>query len=423
MSSKAHFLVLLTLIVRYCSSIKPEIHLNALPTMENTDSNKIATTILKVAPYPYLPDSVGDQFKSLLEFIKTQFETAYPNVTLQLRAMNTDDDFYDLSILSRWLTSNGSEYDIVEIDTALLGDLVSAGLIAPQFSIPDNHSDWISAAKDSVQFNGALYGYPHIMCASFLFTRDDRITTVTTIDQLIEVLGDTPTENYRLVGNLNSSWALPAAWIKSYQDSSNSESDMLAFALHAYQNSSFESVRKLARLCDRIERENHCLDGTFRKDPDRPIVLFAQGQAKAMFGYSEELFLVLKNGKPSDYNDIKIIPLPSGTIRNQPVFATDAYVFRRNMSNDVLNAARSFVEFMATPRMQAALVASGDSPYHDTIPRYLLSMSKAAYDEPVIANNRFYQQFFRNLTGYPGPNAGFLNTREQLATALLKYIM
>ncbi|CAF4680227.1 unnamed protein product, partial [Rotaria sp. Silwood2] len=77
------------------------------------------------------------------------------------------------------------------------------------------------------------------------------------------------------------------------------------------------------------------------------------------------------------------------------------------MSADVLNAARLFANFMGTPRMQAAVVGSGDSV--GAIPRYLLPMSKSAYDEPLLANNRFYQKYFRNLTGAPYPTIGFSN--------------
>ena len=47
--------------------------------------DKSPTTILKVAPFPYLPDSVGDQYKNLFQFIKDEFETAYPNIRLELR--------------------------------------------------------------------------------------------------------------------------------------------------------------------------------------------------------------------------------------------------------------------------------------------------------------------------------------------------
>lgn len=395
---------------------------NVLNAIENSTLSKLFNITLKIAPFPYLPDSVGDEYKSLFEFIKHEFEIIYPNINLQLRPLNISDGFYNMETLSQWLSSDGNGYDIVEIDSVLLGDIVSAGLISPQLVMLNNLSDYYSAAIDAVQFNQVIYAYPHLMCAIFLFTRDDQATQATTIDQLVNALGDTPTNNYRLVGNLDSSWALPGRLIDSHQGSSNSQFNVAAFALHAYENISFESVRKLARLCDRIEGENHCLDGTFDNNPDMPAILFAHKQAKALFGYSEQLSIILKNASPDDYHNIKVIPFPSGNIHNQPLFSTDAYVFRRNMSNEILNAARSFVKFMATPRMQAAIVASGDSPYSNTVPRYLLPISKNAYNEPLLINNRFYQHFFRNLTGFSMPTIGFLNTRKQLQAALLKYI-
>jgi len=180
-------------------------------------------------------------------------------------------------------------------------------------------------------------------------------------------------------------------------------------------------MRKLVRLCDRDGGENNCLNGVFRDNPNMTALLFAHKETAAMFGYSEQLFHVLKNGDPDDYSKIKMIPLPLGTTGNEPTFFIDAFVFRRNMSDDVLKAARSFVDFMGTPRMQAAVVGSGDSP--NAKPRYLLPMSKNAYDEPILANDRFYQQYFRNLSiGYPYPTTGFLNTRKELQAAILKYV-
>ena len=43
------------------------------------------------------------------------------------------------------------------------------------------------------------------MCSFFLFTRDEQVVKITSIDQLINSLGSNATANYRLVGNLNSS--------------------------------------------------------------------------------------------------------------------------------------------------------------------------------------------------------------------------
>jgi hypothetical protein len=63
------------------------------------------------------------------------------------------------------------------------------------------------------------------------------------------------TAKYRLVGNLNSGWTLSALCINSYQKSNNAASNIEAFALHAYQCNSFETMRKLAQLCAR-----HCME-------------------------------------------------------------------------------------------------------------------------------------------------------------------
>ena len=327
-----------------------------------------------------------------------------------------------MSTLAQWLAKDCSGYDVVEIDTVLLGDIVNAGLVVPQFSFPDNHFDWHPATVTSVQLNQVLYAYPHIMCATFLFTHHEQAAKATTIYQLTHVLGSKPTTNYRLVGNLDSSWVLPGRLIHSYQANSDPHSNVAAFGLHAYENISFESVRELARLCDRTNGENHCLDGPFDIDPNLPALLFTHKQAHAMFAYFEQLFFILKHGASDHYDNIKMSPFPACLLHNQPLFSIDAYVFRRNMSQDVLNAARSFVDFMARPRMQAAIVGSGDSPFPTVIPRYLLPISSNTYNVPLLANNRFYQHFFRNLSGFSLPTLGFFHSRKKLQAALLKYI-
>lgn len=382
----------------------------------------MATTILKVAPFAYLPDSVGDNFKSLSNFITSKFQAAYPNIKLVLEPMNTTNDVYSLPFLSKWLASDGSGQDVVEVDVVLLGDLVNAGLIVPQFPTPDNHQDWHSAAAAAVEMNGAVYGFPHLMCGYFLFTRDSSVAAVNTIDQLVAALGNKPTDKYRLVGNLDSSWDLPALWINSYQNSASSVYNSVAFALHAFRNDSFENMGKLAGLCNRTGSGNPCIDGTFKNNYDQPAILFANNQSAAAFGYSERLFLIRNHTSPDDFANVKAIPIPTGTLLNQLVSFTDAYVFRRNMSTDVLNAARLFAQFMGSPEMQAAVVASGDSPRENTIPRYLLPMSKMAYDQPLLANNSFYQNVFRKLIGFPNPTAGLYTVREEMYNAIMNYV-
>ncbi|UJR09843.1 hypothetical protein I4U23_014068 [Adineta vaga] len=398
--------------------VKIDSNSNTVPATQNV---KLDGIVLKVAMYPYLPDSGNDKFANLLRFIQEEFKKIEPNVTLQLRPLISDADFYSLTTLTSWLSSTGNEYDVVEIDTVILGEVVSAGLIAPQFSIFDIPSDWHPAAASAVQMNQAVYGYPHLMCGYFLFTRDEQVAKVTSLGELADVVNRNVSATYRLIGNLNSSWELPALWINSYLNSNHSDSNVGAFALHAYRSEWFEPMRKLAQLCERVEGENDCMNGLFKDNTTMTSILFARKQTMTMFGYSERLFHILKNADPDDFFKIKMIPLPSGTTANRPSFFTDAFVFRHNMSDDVLKAARAFVEFMGTPRMQAAVV--GREAGNNGSLRYLLPMSSNAYNEPPLVNDRFYQQYFRNLSaGHTYPTVGFINARKDLQAALIKYI-
>ena len=85
-------------------------------SMSNDSKSK---TTVKVAPYPYIPYLDGDNHQNLLKYIKDEFEKRYLIVRLVLRAMDVFDSFYK----------------VVEVDTILLGDLVDAGVAAPQYML------------------------------------------------------------------------------------------------------------------------------------------------------------------------------------------------------------------------------------------------------------------------------------------------
>src|SRR5205823_1548409 len=59
---------------------------------------------LKVALFPYIPDSNHDVFKELQQRIKREFETQNSGVDLELHPMNPEEDFYNLDNLKNWLT-------------------------------------------------------------------------------------------------------------------------------------------------------------------------------------------------------------------------------------------------------------------------------------------------------------------------------
>lgn len=95
-------------------------------------------TQFRVALFPYLPDTLGDKFLSLLARVEREFEAQNQSIDLVLRPLDPNDDFYDSATLSKWLTADpaGGGYAMVEVDTVVLGELIDANLLTPWVTPP-----------------------------------------------------------------------------------------------------------------------------------------------------------------------------------------------------------------------------------------------------------------------------------------------
>jgi thiamine pyridinylase len=439
MDAKNLFGMVLVMIMLHFNMVEMKSYSQPSAIVENAADDELATvrrarqlhysTILNVALFPYLPDLEGDDHRSLLHYIEDEFYKVRPDVFLALRKMNVSDEFYNPEQVIKWLggsSENVTIYDVVEVDTVILGDLVDAAvadpLPFPPSAVPGH---WNQAAAFAVEVNKALYAYPHLMCTFFLFTRDSSIGAANTVDELTRAIRRFSIANGGyLAGNLHSTWDLTAMYVDSYREANFPNNLPEANALHGpWSNAALDELRELAQLCNNSVGQNDCLNGNFdNANYDVPAELFGLNKVKAIFGYSERLFQILKTAAsvgpviPSNY---KIKPLPLGKIPNQPLFFTDAFVIRRNMSEDKARAAIDFASFMATPKMQAAVVAGvkPTGPY-----RYLLPMSSDAYKEFPLNSDYFYQTFFRNVTGGWLPNTGFSKVRKTVGSYVAEYM-
>lgn len=370
---------------------------------------------LRVALFPYIPDSGSDQYVSLVRRLKTEFEKKYPTIELILRPLNQSDDFYDFDILRGWLTSPGQQgYDVVEIDTVLLGDLVSAGLISP-WRQPRGYRDWHPVAVRSVQVNEAIYGIPHLLCGHFLITRNRAASEARDVEELAAALSVAPKDSARLVGNLLGSWNMPSLFLDAWVDARPGSS--AAYALHAPVDAdALDAFKRFSSLCQH-KGKNPCLDGTYNDD-QRPALAaekFAGGEAEALFGYSERLFFVMS--KATDHSAILVTPAQMGRGKH-PLLFTDAFVLRRQVPSEVEEAARLFTEFMNSEAVQEIILMSGDVSL-SAMPRYLLPAAMSAFESPRIKQNRLYQDLKKAIAvADPFPNTGFLNARKALRDAL-----
>ena len=122
---------------------------------------------LKVALYPYLPDSCEDQYKALQDRIEGEFEALYPGIDLVLRPLNSTGSFYNMMYLEELL----DEYDIVETDSIYLGQLLEKNLLSPWAENPCDRN-WQPIPQTICNANFP-YAWPHWQCGYFLFGRNE----------------------------------------------------------------------------------------------------------------------------------------------------------------------------------------------------------------------------------------------------------
>ena len=245
-----------------------------------------ARTTLRVAMFPYLPAlGANGEFAKRIE---QEFEGLHPDVDLEL-LVDPSIDYYDPFVVAGWLRSKSSDgkrkepFDLVEIDTVLLGTLVDMEAIAEW---PHGDTDLVRAGYEASRLDGRQYGVPHWLCGHFIITEDEAIARADTIDKLVVALEAAKTPRPNLVGNLLGSWNTAALYIDAWADSRSNPDPLEAIRLPLDADVVACLVTFASQGMD--AGANPCIDGTFNnwEDPDLAPTRFGKGKADALFGYS-----------------------------------------------------------------------------------------------------------------------------------------
>lgn len=370
-----------------------------------------AKTELRAALFPYIPDAGGDQYARLVTFVEEGFEASHPDVDLKLRPISKNDDFYDLNALRTWLATGGGSYDVIEIDTVILGELQNEGLIRP-FPADTKTSDWHPAARAAVISNVGPLAIPHLLCGHFVISRIESAATARSVADLKTALSRSESKERDLVGNLLGSWNMPSLYIDAWHDT-YPKGDVNSALSVKLDSEAISGLREIKRLCD-YEGSNGCLDGTYDDAGEAAAVhLFATGEADSLLGYSERLFLIARE---TALDEIYVGSAAMGT-GNAPVVFVDAFVVRASASDAVRDAAKRFAEFMNRPEIQETLLLSHDAP--GAPPRYLLPATLSAFSTPGLTSDRFYSDFKAALDeAVPFPTRGFESIRKSMRDEL-----
>jgi thiamine pyridinylase len=305
--------------------------------------------VLRVALFPFIPDAAEDSFLAMAQRIEREFETAHPEVDLDLRFFEGDWGYYYVDTLANWLTADPEEdgYHVVEIDAILLGELVQRRLIATWDSLP-RPSDWHALALAATQFEGSRYGIPHWLCGHFIFSRNASVIEAQTVTQLVQALNADGADELDLTGRLAGSWNLPSLYLDAWSDTYGPMDVATAVSLE-FDSTTIQSLRAIAHECETSDG-NPCLaGGAFDNDdhPDSSVAVFANGNADATFGYSERLHTILKLSSHDSTVQLASAPLGAG---NAPIAFADAYVRRADCEAACARAAYAFGAYMKLQR-------------------------------------------------------------------------
>ncbi len=374
-----------------------------------------AQTRLRVALFPYIPDAAGDHYASLLQRIEVDFERANPGIDLILRPLNRSEDFYDIAFVKSLLTGTNREpvHDVIEVDTVILGDLVSQGLLSPWPS-QARDADWFPVAERAVLLNETVYGVPHLLCGFFIFGRAESVTKAQSVEELIAALDSLGGPGPHLAGDFLGSWEMTAAYLDAWVDTYPDDAPAAALA-HPADAAVVEGLRNLLQRCSR-GNSNPCLTGEYHDNDSAPEA-FARGRADTLFGYSEGLHAVLSAKDPPSNISVESAPLGHG---NHPLLFTDALTIRDRVSPDVAAAALQFAKYLNSPATQEMLLFGLESP-KPSVPTYLLPATRSAFKAPRLHDDPFYRVFRKAiLRGSPFPNVGVAATRKRLRDEVLQ---
>lgn len=356
-------------------------------------------TILRVAMFPYLPGLGSDG--ELAKLIEERFEDQHPDIDLEL-SLDPGLDFYDPFVVAGWLRSehsDGSEkepYDLVEIDTVLLGTLVDMEAVAEW---PHGDEDLIQIGYEASIINGRQYGVPHWLCGHFIVTAEKSVAAADTVSELALALEALDTPRPNMVGNLLGSWHTAALYIDAWADARNEPDPFDALRL-PLDTDLLKSLSVFAEL-GQDGASNPCIDGTFDdwQKPGLDGTRFGEGKADALFGYSERVYYAQAAGADPSKLFVSSAAIGEGS---DPLWFVDIWV-RPVYDEDVTplpvqaakrEAAERFVAYINAPDTFEWMHLNAEAIGGQAVPRYLIPATVSAFQETAVGRDPIMSQIW-----------------------------
>ena len=360
---------------------------------------------LKFGLYPYIPDLGNDKLEGLKDFIKKEFESEHPDITLTVSSMWKP---YKLEkVVDCFKTES---FDILEMDTLLLGEMVDEGVVQELdlSKLGLHQDDFLDSCMDAVTYKETCYGVPTLSCAQFLLElvagdgdETEVLCSLETGDKSFKNLPEV-VEHHRHVfkgtsehvGDSRGKWTFPMMYLDAYTAVNGSKSFL-------------EGAQAPINVADDSEVLKH-MKCTWSNDASEEDD--SESDHVMKYGYSELLgqFMADKMREGKKIHASCIMAPPLGADDNLLTY-TDAIVFNKESFSDGkrAEAITKFMKFYTSLSFRNKFAAGTDlkEPHP---PRYVMISRKDFYTEGFGASDKNYKNLHPTLlSSVAVPNHGF----------------
>lgn len=344
-----------------------------------TETNSEPRRRLRVVLYPYIP--AKHEFFNMVEHA---FECAEPQVDLEI--IDLTDSYYD--------TENpkglkAEKADIYEIDSIFLQDFVQGGRIQelPKDLMPAV-GEYLTNAEKRVEFAGKLYGVPHWVCGNFLYHRsgDDAISSARNLGELERALkkegpkNAAPNSGHGLFIDLKGKTTLGELYLDSEFDRHELWSLVQQhLPIEALDSETEKDLGRAMRLCE----VGYCRSDEYHDKTGFYARQFARNRARALVGYSEQLFYLLSESQQSCLAsercltdmDISVKELALADRGSHPISWVDMLTIDKECKGQCKEDASKFIRFVNSEEVLLKVLTP--TPEHPS--RYLLPAKRSMY--------------------------------------------
>jgi thiamine pyridinylase len=353
--------------------------------------------VLNTLLYAAIPTDPKVGFMPLVQWLTLSYQASHADVLVNLVLDPAIDVYSFANLKDSVLSAKG--FDVAEIDTVFLKWLKDEGLISP--ARITGEEPW-PVARQAVMLGGQAYGVPSWLCSDFLFSTTSDMRGIKTFTDLQSYMAKMPAGRRALVGDLDGTWTIPAAYIQAFVQShaATTAFDAAAAPIDA---AVITRMAKFGTWCAQSNTDP-CIDGTFHNAKDGAVEqAFDAGYAANDMGFSERSFLLaLYQQAPAE---LSLTAVPWGDQADAPKLAySDAFVTSMATcgKEPCASDAAAFAAFMTSAATKKYVAMGSDLPGGDP-PRHLIVATKPFYDDDDVKGDPVYTQII----------AGFLKGKIQ----------